>query len=52
MVGVYNGVKTALEELARITIHPAAESAMTMNWKARAAAWAIRWRTSAARWPR
>jgi NAD(P)-dependent dehydrogenase (short-subunit alcohol dehydrogenase family) len=45
---IYNGVKTALEELARsahhewkadgisaFTIHPAAESAMTMNWKAR-----------------
>jgi NAD(P)-dependent dehydrogenase (short-subunit alcohol dehydrogenase family) len=45
---VYNGVKTALEELARsahhewradgisaFTIHPAAESAMTLNWKAR-----------------
>jgi meso-butanediol dehydrogenase / (S,S)-butanediol dehydrogenase / diacetyl reductase len=44
----YNGVKTALQELARsahcewrddrisvFTIHPAAESAMTMNWKAR-----------------
>jgi NAD(P)-dependent dehydrogenase (short-subunit alcohol dehydrogenase family) len=45
---VYNGVKTALEELARsahhewradgisaFTIHPAAESAMTLNWRAR-----------------
>ncbi|MDA8044162.1 MAG: SDR family NAD(P)-dependent oxidoreductase [Actinomycetota bacterium] len=45
---VYNGVKTAMEELARsahhewradgistFTIHPAAESAMTANWKAR-----------------
>ncbi len=45
---IYNGVKTALEELARsahyewvndgisaFTIHPAAESAMTLNWKAR-----------------
>jgi meso-butanediol dehydrogenase / (S,S)-butanediol dehydrogenase / diacetyl reductase len=45
---IYNGVKTALEELARsahhewradkisaFTIHPAAESAMTLNWKRR-----------------
>jgi NAD(P)-dependent dehydrogenase (short-subunit alcohol dehydrogenase family) len=45
---IYNAVKTALEELARsahhewknesisaFTIHPAAESTMTMNWKAR-----------------